>query len=115
MRRPGMSVHVIAHRLGVLAFALAAAHAVGGASAEPAMPPDASPADEAQVPLEDLILDAQRILQGRGFDPGPADGKLGRRTREAIRAYQRTARMQGAADGPTGPDLAHRTEPSSPR
>ncbi|MBF0372937.1 MAG: peptidoglycan-binding protein [Alphaproteobacteria bacterium] len=43
------------------------------------------------------VLALQRALAWRGFDPGPPDGLAGRRTREAIRAWQRD---QGLA--PTG-------------
>ena len=37
----------------------------------------------------DLVVAAQRLLAGLGFNPGPVDGFAGARTREAVRAYQR--------------------------
>jgi localization factor PodJL len=35
------------------------------------------------------VLTVQQALAAKGYDPGPADGILGPRTREAIRRYQR--------------------------
>jgi peptidoglycan hydrolase-like protein with peptidoglycan-binding domain len=40
------------------------------------------------VPIDWRIGQAQDRLQGAGFDPGPLDGVLGARTREALRRYQ---------------------------
>lgn len=37
-----------------------------------------------------LVRDIQRALRRNGFDPGPVDGKLGRRTLAALRSYQRS-------------------------
>lgn len=39
---------------------------------------------------DDTVLRAQQALRRRGFDPGPLDGVSGRRTREAVRAFQRS-------------------------
>jgi peptidoglycan hydrolase-like protein with peptidoglycan-binding domain len=41
------------------------------------------------APSRSTIIEVQRQLAERGYDPGPADGAPGRRTRNAIRAYQR--------------------------
>lgn len=38
-----------------------------------------------------LVMQAQELLIKRGFDPGTADGHVGPRTREAVRAFQLTA------------------------
>ncbi len=47
------------------------------------------------------VLELQKALAARGFDPGPADGVRGRRTIEAIRAFQKTAGLE--IDGLAGP------------
>ena len=39
------------------------------------------------------IAEVQGRLAALGYDPGPVDGRLGRRTREAVRKFQRDARM----------------------
>jgi localization factor PodJL len=36
-----------------------------------------------------LVKKIQVLLAGQGFDPGPADGRVGQKTRDAVRAYQR--------------------------
>ena len=43
----------------------------------------------AQVPAltEDQVKQAQEALKVEGFHPGSIDGVVGRRTREALRAY----------------------------
>lgn len=38
----------------------------------------------------DTVVRVQRALQAAGFDPGPIDGKAGRRTMDALNAYQRS-------------------------
>jgi peptidoglycan lytic transglycosylase len=47
-------------------------------------------APDAQVPAltEDQVKQAQEALKTEGFHPGSIDGVVGRRTREALRAYQ---------------------------
>ena len=44
---------------------------------------------------------AQRELARLGFDPGPIDGYMGARTREAVRAFQKSRGL--AQDGILGP------------
>ena len=51
-----------------------------------------------EVPLSrQEVEEIQRRLAARGFDPGEADGVVGRKTRDAIRAFQK--RNQLPADG----------------
>jgi membrane-bound lytic murein transglycosylase B len=45
----------------------------------------------------------QKLLYARGFDPGPMDGVIGSQTRQAIKQFQRTARLP--ADGHPTPEL----------
>ena len=49
----------------------------------------------------DAVLLAQQALVGAGFSPGPADGIFGRRTHDAVVAFQRTASL--SVDGVVGP------------
>lgn len=42
----------------------------------------------------------QKALSNAGYDPGPVDGRKGRQTREAIRAFQRANNLR--ADGVVG-------------
>ncbi len=41
------------------------------------------------VSTGDLILQAQTLLAKRGYDVGKPDGLMGKRTREAIAAFQK--------------------------
>ncbi len=45
----------------------------------------------------------QELLSAHGFDPGPIDGVIGSQTREAIKEFQRTAKLP--ADGHPTPEL----------
>jgi len=56
-----------------------------------------SPSRPAAEPLIEVI---QTLLAERGYEPGPADGVPGRRTADAIRAYQKDAGLPetGVAD-----------------
>ena len=51
---------------------------------------------------------AQASLKALGYDPGPADGRIGAQTRAALRAWQ--AKTGRVADGHLTPDLAHGLE-----
>ena len=52
------------------------------------------------------LADLQARLKGLGYDPGPADGQMGPKTRAAIRAYQKDAGIK--ADGQVTASLIRR-------
>lgn len=57
----------------------------------------ASPAGQAGLahdPARTEIARAQALLMRLGYDPGTSDGRMGTRTRDAIRAYQRSAGLE---------------------
>jgi peptidoglycan hydrolase-like protein with peptidoglycan-binding domain len=109
--------------LGGLALALMAGTAPGagagqGSAAGAAPPKNAQIADPPELDdasPRDLVSDAQRLLRLRGFDPGPLDGAVGLRTREAIRAYQAAARAQGVLEAMKrpGPGQTRPVEPAA--
>lgn len=47
------------------------------------------------------VREVQQALQRAGFDPGPLDGKMGRRTRTALRDFQQAHGLM--VDGRIGP------------
>lgn len=51
----------------------------------------------------DQVEKIQELLVAQGYDPGPVDGVLGSQTRQAIKEFQRTAKLP--ADGHPTPDL----------
>jgi murein L,D-transpeptidase YcbB/YkuD len=46
------------------------------------------------------VIDVQRALSKAGFDPGPIDGKPGKKTKSAVKAFQRQNNLK--ADGIVG-------------
>ncbi|MGH7198434.1 MAG: peptidoglycan-binding domain-containing protein [Candidatus Omnitrophota bacterium] len=46
------------------------------------------------------VEDVQRALAAAGFDPGPADGRMGKKTKAAVKEFQRRSNL--AADGIVG-------------
>ena len=74
----------------------------GGAAAAPKPAPEAAP--DAGPPPPRAIREAQSLLAGLGYDPGPADGKWGARTGKAYRAFLRDA-GRPASDALTPGDL----------
>ncbi len=80
-----------------LSVALIAARIAGGGLARP------FPGDAASLSLSDRIA-AQRGLAARGFYDGTSDGKIGRKTRVAVHAFQIASGM-APADGFLTPDL----------
>ena len=71
---------------------------------------DKPPAPQASAPTQDQIKQAQEGLKMEGFPPGAVDGVVGRRTREALRAYQAREGLPptGVLDEPTLSRLAPR-------
>ena len=67
---------------------------------QPSTPAARTPARPAAVPAQPSTRDIQRALRNAGFSPGPIDGKLGARTREAIREFQGVNGLQ--VDGIVG-------------
>ena len=58
----------------------------------------------AEYPLNrSQIEKIQELLVAQGYDPGPVDGVLGSQTRQAIKEFQRTAKLP--ADGYPTPEL----------
>jgi lytic murein transglycosylase len=65
---------------------------------------------ETPLSLADRMT-AQRALALQGFDPGPADGLIGLKTREALRAWQKARGL--VADGYLSPDMIQRLKASA--
>jgi putative peptidoglycan binding protein len=62
--------------------------------ASPATRPDVGePARRSEPATARQIADAQSKLAALGYDPGPADGRLGSRTEAAIRKFRKAARL----------------------
>ncbi len=45
---------------------------------------------------DQAVRDAQQQLASQGYDPGPADGKLGPKTQEQIRKFQQDHNLQAS-------------------
>ena len=76
--------------IATIAGASLAAIAAFPATAQQPAPPDLTKVDTQAVPTltPDKIRVVQQALQGKGIDPGPIDGIVGPRTREAVRNFQ---------------------------
>ena len=61
-----------------------------GVAAVPSAPPvrPALPPQAGTAASREMVRTAQNLLAALGFDPGPADGAVGTKTRTAIRAFQ---------------------------
>jgi peptidoglycan hydrolase-like protein with peptidoglycan-binding domain len=68
--------------LGFVLVALTAMQGAAQTSASPSTVPARESGDRAEVER------VQKALKQMGHDPGPIDGVMGERTREALRAYQ---------------------------
>ena len=64
----------------------------GDATARPLAPTAPPP------PAASRVQQAQARLKAAGFDPGPPDGTLGPKTRDALRRYQRTKGIQATGE-----------------
>jgi membrane-bound lytic murein transglycosylase B len=62
----------------------------------------ARPASEQRL-SRSQVEKIQELLTTQGFDPGPIDGVIGSQTRQAIKEFQRTAKLP--ADGHPTPEL----------
>jgi peptidoglycan hydrolase-like protein with peptidoglycan-binding domain len=58
------------------------------------------------------VLEMQRLLGGRGFETGDPDGVPGSRTREAIRAFQKSAGLP--VDGYASATLLEQLQQAGP-
>ncbi|MBI3082872.1 MAG: peptidoglycan-binding protein [Candidatus Omnitrophica bacterium] len=67
---------------------------------QPSAPAARIPARPSTVSAQPPTRDIQRALKAAGFDPGPVDGKLGSRTRQAVREFQGVNGLQ--VDGIVG-------------
>jgi|GEM_PF-3187570 len=59
----------------------------------------------------DMIMSVQSMLSKLGYTPGPADGEIGPRTRDAVRAFQRAIGLP--ATGDITPDLVRALDKSA--
>jgi localization factor PodJL len=62
--------------------------------------------DAAGLGRDGFVAAAQQMLALRGFDPGPADGKMGERTRDAVERFQLQNGME--IDGKVTEELVRR-------
>ena len=51
-------------------------------------------AQEPRSPAPRFVREAQRTLRALGFHPGPIDGLLGPKTKDALARYQRSERIE---------------------
>ena len=51
-------------------------------------------AQEPAPPAPRFVPEAQRTLRELGYQPGPVDGQVGPKTKEALARYQRSERIQ---------------------
>ncbi|HKW94399.1 MAG TPA: peptidoglycan-binding domain-containing protein [Methylomirabilota bacterium] len=54
----------------------------------------ARPARQAAAPAPRFVREAQQTLRHLGYQPGPADGVVGPRTKSALAQYQRAERIE---------------------
>jgi rare lipoprotein A len=96
----------------LLAALIASLLAAWPAAAGQPRGPEEPPAAPAPARTEDQIKQAQEALKVEGFHPGPVDGVVGPRTRQALRAYQ--AREGLPQTGGLDEATFHRLAPRAP-
>ena len=77
------------------------------ANVDPAPDPSwsAAPAEKrTALDRQGLIRKVQALLTERGYDPGPADGQAGSKTKAAVKAFQSSVGLQ--ANGEIDANLA---------
>lgn len=62
-----------------------------GSRSYPSVSPGASTSSAPKKPNAQYTKEAQQLLTDLGYDPGPVDGDYGRRTADAVKAFQRDA------------------------
>ena len=65
----------------------------------------------ASVSTKDMIRSAQEMLTQQGFDPGPSDGVMGAKTRDAIMAFQQRTGLK--IDGKLTAELLNKLQSES--
>ena len=81
---------VEAYRSQIVSEAIRDARQLGSRS-YPSVSPGASTSSAPKKPNAQYTREAQQILSDLGYDPGPVDGDYGRRTADAVKAFQRDA------------------------
>ena len=63
------------------------------------------------------VKEAQQALKDKGYDPGPVDGVMGTKTKDAIKSFQSASNLQatGTLDSQTADKLGVRSGSSSSR
>ena len=78
------------YRSQIVAEAISEASQLGR-SYQPSVSPGASTSSAPEKPNAQFTREAQQLLTDLGYDPGPVDGGYGRRTVDAVKAFQRDA------------------------
>jgi peptidoglycan hydrolase-like protein with peptidoglycan-binding domain len=63
------------------------------------------------------IKEAQQALKDKGYDPGPVDGVMGMKTKEALKSFQSASNLQttGTLDAQTAEKLGIQSSSSTSR
>ncbi len=92
--------------LGVLAGSLVLSHARPASTALPPLETEVRTSDT--LPVSDLVLRAQKALSKLGLYLGDEDGRLTKKTRSAIKIYQRLNGLE--EDGQATPNTVGKLE-----